>query len=121
MFLIGITLAPAIIAPGGSLSAPVALGALTLCGISMPAAWTAATLSYQASPDGGTTWQELFDDAGNAISTQAAAGQMILTLKIPEYCLRGINLLKVRSGSSGTPVVQSGGATINLLTRNEQI
>jgi hypothetical protein len=121
MFLVGITLNPAVIAPGGSLSAPCPLGAMTLVGISMPAVWTAASLTFQCSPDGGTTWQELYDDAGNEITAVAAAGQMILTLKIPEYTLRGVNLFKVRSGTLAAPVVQTPGCTVNLITRNEQV
>lgn len=118
MFLIGIHQYPAVIAPSGSLSAGVAMGADTLVGISMPAVWTAAALTFQASPDGGTTWQELYDNAGAAISVVAAAGQFI---QLTSYMWRGVNMLKVRSGTSGSPVVQTPGATVTLIARPEQI
>lgn len=121
MFSVGITLNPAVIAAGQSLSAAVSLGALTLVGISMPATWTVAALTFQVSPDGGTTWQELFNDAGAEISITAAAGQFIIPVADPSYLWRGINMVKVRSGTPSAPVVQTGGATINLVTRSEML
>ena len=119
MFSIGLTLNPATILNGTSLSGPVALGALSLAGISMPAAWTAADLTFQVSPDGGTTWQELFDGAGNAIDVKVAAGQFIMLLAEPTYDWRGINMLQVRSGTVGVPVNQGADRIINLVTRSE--
>ena len=121
MFSVGITLNPVAIAAGVSLSAACPLGALTLVGISMPTAWTAAALTFQVSPDGGTTWQELYDGAGNAVTIQAAAGQFVIPLADPSYFWRGINMIKVRSGTAGSPVVQVAAATINLVTRSEMI
>lgn len=121
MFSAAITLVPAVIAPAGSLSGPVPLGALTLCAISMPATWTAASITFQVSPDGGTTWQELYDGAGNEVTITAAAGQFIVPLSVPNYDLRGVNMVQVRSGTAAAPVVQTPGCTINLVCRNEQI
>jgi hypothetical protein len=121
VFSVGITLNPATIAAGASLSGPCALGALTLVGISMPAAWTAAPLTFQVSPDGGVTWQELYDGAGNEVTVQAAAGQFIVPLADPSYVWRGVNMVQVRSGTLGAPVVQVAGAVINLVTRSEML
>ena len=121
MFQIGITLNPAVIAAGESLSAATALGALTVVGISMPAAWTAAALTFQVSPDGGTTWQTLYDGAGNPVTVTAAAGQFVIPLADPSYFWRGINMVKVRSGTASVPVNQVAAATVNLLTRSEMI
>ena len=121
MFQIGITLNPVAIAAGQSLSAACPLGALTLVGISMPAAWTAAALTFQVSPDGGTTWQELYDGAGNAITITAAAGQFVIPLADPSYFWRGINMIKVRSGTAAVPVNQVAAAAINLVTRSEAL
>lgn len=118
MFLIGIHDYPATIAPGASLSGPVATGVDTLVGISMPAAWTAAALTFQVSPDGGTTWQELYDGAGNEISITAAAGQFI---QMTSYLWRGMNMFQVRSGTAAAPVAQSAGAVITLIARPEQV
>jgi hypothetical protein len=121
VFLIGLTLTPATIAAGASQSGPVSLGALTLVGISMPAAWTTAALTFQVSPDGGTTWQELYDGAGNEITITGAAGQFLILPPFPSYDWRGVNMLQVRSGTAGSPVNQVAQAIINLVTRQEQI
>ena len=121
MYSIGLTLNPATIADGASLSAACPLGALTLVGISMPAVWATAGLTFQVSPDGGTTWQELVDQTGAALSVTAAANQFVIPVLEPSYLWRGINMVKVRSGTSGTPVVQSGGTIVNLVTRNENL
>lgn len=122
MFLIGIYYLPAVIAAGQSLSAATPLGAYTMVGISMPAVWTAASLSFQVSSDGGATWQELFNDNGTAVSipaASAAAGQFIALTTNSNYTWRGINMMKVRSGTVGVPVVQTIGATVTLVARNE--
>jgi hypothetical protein len=118
MFLIGIHSYPATIAPGASLSDPVATGVDTLVGISMPATWTTAALTFQVSPDGGTTWQELYDGAGNEVTVTAAANQFI---QLTSYLWRGMNMFQVRSGTSGSPVIQSSGAVITLIARPEQV
>jgi hypothetical protein len=121
MFLIGLTLNPGSFAAGASLSGPVSLGAFSLCGISMPATWTAASLTFQVSPDGGTTWQELYDDAGNEVTITAAAGQFLMLPNHPSYDWRGINMVQVRSGTVVSPVNQVAAATINLITRSEML
>ena len=128
----------AIIAAGGSLSSSytllasgaaavspavaggVAMGADTLVGIWMPATWVAAALTFQVSPDGGTTWLELYNDGGTATSISVGVSQYISLLTNSNYTWRGINLLKVRSGTLGAPVVQTGGATVTLIGRPEQ-
>ena len=121
MFSVGITLNPATIAAGQALSGPVPLGALTLVGISMPAVWTPAVLTFQVSPDGGTTWQELYDGSGNEVTITAAAGQFIIPLLDPSYLWRGINMIQVRSGTAGSPVNQTLAAVVNIATRSEML
>jgi hypothetical protein len=120
MLSVGITLNPASIAAGASLSGPVALGALTLVGISMPAVWTPAVLTFQVSLD-GSTWQELYDGSGNEVTITAAAGQFIIPLLDPSYLWRGVNLVQVRSGTAGAPVNQVAAAVVNLITRSEML
>ena len=110
---------PATIAASGSLSGSVSMGADTIVGIWMPATWVSAPLTFQVSPDGGTTWLELFNDGGTAVSISAAASQFIALVTNSNYTLRGFNMVKVRSGTSGTPVTQTGGAIVNLIGRPE--
>jgi len=104
---------PALIASGTSLSGAIALGDGTLCGIAMPAGWDAAALSFQVSVDGGTTWGEM-QTITAAVSVTAAAGQYIA---LDPAIWRGLNLLKVRSGSLASAVNQTADRTLTLQTR----
>src|SRR4051794_17824191 len=107
MLQTGIRRYPGTITSGTALSSPIAIGADTLEGIAMPAAWTTANITFQTSFDGGTTWLELINDAGTAVTlTGAAAGSFILLATTPKYAWRGVNLIKVRSGTSGSPMNQ---------------
>jgi hypothetical protein len=118
VFLIGIDYIPVLIANGTAISAATPLGAKTLVGLSMPAAWTAAGLSFQVSPDGGTTWQELVDTTGAAISFTVAAATF---MQVTPSSWRGVNMIKVRSGTSGSPVNQGADRTLTLAVRPEMI
>lgn len=101
------------IAAGQSLSAEIDFGAGTLVGIAMPAAWTAASLTFQVSAD-GTTWNELYNASGTEVSVIAAAGQFIA---IDPTQWRGINAIKVRSGTAASPVVQAALAALTFITK----
>jgi hypothetical protein len=110
---------PATIAAGQSLSGAVPLGAFTLVGIWMPPVWTAAGLTFQVSPDGGTTWLEYYDDGGDPIEITVGESQFVALVNVPNNVWRGVNLFKVRSGTSGSPVDQVAEAIVNLIGRPE--
>jgi hypothetical protein len=103
----------------GSLSTVANLGIKTLVGIQLPSNWTTAALSFQVSSDGGTTFQELFDGvAGTAVSVAATAGVASQFIAMSNDGIwSGVNCLKVRSGSSGTPVAQTNTVAVTLLMR----
>lgn len=105
------------IANGASLSQAIeniGLGAASaLVGIEMPAAWTAANLTFQVSFD-GDTYKDLYDKDGNEVTVTAAASRYIGL--IPSL-FAGIRHLKVRSGTSGTPVNQGAARTLRLVVR----
>ena len=69
----------------------------------MPAAWDAASITLQESPD-NATWQNLYDNNGGEITVQAAASR---TIVIPPSLLPGLIYLRLRSGTSGAPVNQT--------------
>lgn len=94
-----------------SLSQQVDIGPLTLSAIVMPAGWSAAGLSLQASYDGGTTWVEVADKAA-PLAIAAAAGQVIA---LDAYLTRGIVSFKIRSGTSGVPVNQGADRILTLV------
>ena len=109
---------PATIAAGGSLSNAVLLGDYTLSGLLFPAGWTAASISYQTSFDGGLTWYELNDSTGAAISlpaTTAAGTYYAIDVRNPS--LTGLTMIKIRSGSVGTPVTQASARVVQVIGR----
>ena len=108
----GLETITATIASGASLSEATALGAKTLCGIAMPAAWDAAVLTFQVSAD-GTTWLEM-QTTSAAVSYTAAASQY---LAFDPAIWKGINLVKVRSGTLGAAVNQTLASAIGLVVK----
>ncbi|MES2055830.1 MAG: hypothetical protein V4564_07830 [Pseudomonadota bacterium] len=105
---------PATILSGAALSAEVDIGSKQLVGIAMPAAWTTAVITLQASLDGGATWLELVNTTG-AVSYTVAAGQF---LALDPATLRGVNAIKVRSGTSGLAVNQGADRIVGLAVRS---
>lgn len=100
-----------VIANGASLSGLFYVGDGRLVGVQMPAAWTAASLSFQTSQD-GTNFFDLYDNAGNEVVVTASASRQIV--------LDGFDSgiwMKVRSGTSGTPVNQGAARTLTMTVR----
>lgn len=104
----------ATIALGESLSGAVDLTSLRLQGVAMPAAWTAAVLTFQGSAD-GTTYQDVYDDAGNEVIVQAAAGREIGFQNDVRRRLAPWRWLQVRSGTAAVPVAQAAARTLTLV------
>jgi len=103
----------ATIASGASLSDAVAIQPThTLAGILMPAAWDAADLTFQGSFD-GTNYGDLYSDDGSEVTIPAAAGRII---PVGSSDLRAMPYLKVRSGTSTTPVAQTAQRVITLVS-----
>ena len=121
MLSVGITLNPAMIAAGASLSGPgVAWRAdagrnLDAGGVDHGAP------DVSGQPGRGMTWQELYDGAGNEVTITAAAGQFVIPLLDPSYLWRGVNMLQVRSGTLAAPVNQVAAAVVNIVTRSEML
>lgn len=105
------------IANGASLSSAAAVGGkgAIVTAIIMPAAWTAAGLSFQASHD-GTTWYEVIKTDGNAVEVTAPAADEWIVL--PTTLIGPVPYLKVRSGTSAAPVNQLAERTLTLVSRN---
>lgn len=110
---VGIDTIAVTITSGTSLSPQVNLGAKALHGIAMPAGWDAASLTFQASVDGGATWLEMFS-AGATVNYAVAAGQYIA---FDPALWRAVNAIKVRSGTSGVPVNQTADRALGLIVK----
>lgn len=102
----------AIIPNGDSLSGAVDLGSGILTRIEMPAAWTAAGLTFQVSAD-NSTWLDLYDDAGSEVSVTADASQ---AMRVDFADWIGVRYLKVRSGTSDTAVNQGAERVLTIVT-----
>ena len=84
-----------------------------LTAIVMPAAWTAANLTFQGSAD-GATYNNLYDDADTELTVTAAAARM-LVLPPANWC--AVPFLKIRSGTAAVPVAQAAARSLVLITR----
>lgn len=104
----------ATIASSASLSSPADLSGTTLCGYIMPASWTSADITFQASID-GSTYYDLHDNFGNEVNHSVAAGKFITLNPADFACVR---YLKIRSGTSAAAVNQAAERIINLITRS---
>lgn len=116
-----------VIANGAALSDAVDLWQQTLGGIIMPSAWTAAGLSFQGHdgqgineagggagepPTGSSGWKDIYDADGTELVALADASRFIT---IAPDAFRPVRWLRVRSGTTGTPVNQGAARTLGLV------
>lgn len=103
----------AAIAEAASLSEAVDMTGYALVGISMPAGWTAADITFQAgsTPD---TLLSVYDHAGTEVAIVTAASRYVT---LDAAALVSIKHLKIRSGTAGTPVNQVAARTLTLVGR----
>lgn len=99
------------IASGASLSGAIDFGPYRLSAIIMPAAWDAAALTFQGSID-GSDFADIVDSSNTERSWTVAAGKMICATPVDFWALR---YLKLRSGTSGTPVNQTAARSFSLI------
>ena len=101
------------IAKDASLSGVIDCRGFRVAKIYMPSAWTAADLTFQESAD-GTTFGELTDDAGIAVSVEASASAVIVPM-INALAFNDVCYLKIRSGTSSTAVTQGAERVVKVL------
>lgn len=86
----------ATIASSGTTSNAIFIGGDSLVGIILPAAITSTTLAIHASHD-GTTYNAMYDTAGNAVSLTIAASQH---LHLAPATFSSANYIKLVCGSA---------------------
>ena len=101
----------ATIANAASLSDAVDLQGCRLTGLRFPAAWTAASVTFQVSED-DVTYGDLYNDSGEVTYSTAAASRCISLLAEDFLSWRYV---KVRSGTSGAAVNQGADRTLVLV------
>lgn len=106
------------IANGAALSGAADLLGNSLVGVQMPSTWTAASLSFDVSID-GSTYTALY-----IVNSSMAATEYAITSPAASYGISldpaifaGWRFVKVRSGTSGSPVNQGGARTMTLVVR----
>lgn len=104
----------ATIVSGASLSGAIDVAGTTLISIQMPAAWTAANLTFQGSAD-GSTYADVYNDSGDEYSIPVSASRFVMLDQVQNR-FRGMRYFKVRSGTSGTPVNQGADRVLSLIS-----
>lgn len=102
----------ATISNGTALSTAIDLDITRPFAFVLPAAWTAANLTFQVSLD-GTTWCNLFDDAGTEVTVVALVSQYVVIANPAKWL--GVRFLKIRSGTSGAAVNQGADRIVTVV------
>src|SRR5438128_2320118 len=99
----------ATIASGAAVSDVLTVWPVSISAIVMPSAWTAALFTFQGSFDGANFF-DLFNDAGDEYNIPALVSQaIVLNVPLP------FPHVKVRSGTTGSPVNQGAARSITLI------
>jgi hypothetical protein len=104
----------ALIASGQSLSGVIDFNDPDVrpCGLLMPAAWTAAGLTFQGSID-GSTFGNIYLSSGAEYAVTADAS---LFIPLDSTQFAAAQFLKIRSGTNSVPVTQGANRTITVIT-----
>lgn len=100
------------IASGASLSAEINCRGRVPKRIIMPAAWTAANLTFQTGLVTGGSFTDKYDPAGTEYLVVAAAGREI---PLPYDAFAAIPFLKIRSGTAAAAVLQAADRTLTVV------
>ena len=81
--------------------------------IAMSAAWTAASLTFQVSLDGGVTYGNLRDIYKSEMTVQVEAATDVIQLPPADWFW--VKYFRIRSGTAGTPVNQGAARTLTVV------
>lgn len=102
---------PVTILNGASLSASLFITGLQVIAMRQPAGIEGTSFTFQASFDGGTTFEDLQTDSAELSVTKSAT--VAQTFYLPSSkAIFGPTHIKVRTGASGAPSAQDADATI---------
>lgn len=101
--------------PAGAtgLSAGINLGKGRIARIDVPAGWVAGVMTIAVSSDAGATYLPLFNADGTEYTLNVASGRATL---VPLIDLLSVQWVQLRSGTSATPINQTGAPIINVVT-----
>jgi hypothetical protein len=104
------------IAAGASLSNVIPIGSYKYMQIIMPSAWTTANLTFQTCTTSGGTFTDVYDEDGVEVNISASTSRSILFSDESVMLISSL-FLKIRSGTTGTPVNQAAARTIYLILK----
>lgn len=105
----------ATITSGTSVTDSIDLGGLRLFGIDTPTSWTTANVTLQSFGSDGV-WRDVKDENGSEIVISAAASAAI-RFRDPTL-FASLTTIRLRSGTSLTPVVQAADRSVSLILRS---
>jgi hypothetical protein len=105
---------PMTIAGGASQSNETDLDHYVVCGIQMPATWTAANLTFRSRCAPQLVVMDVYNSDGTEMTVTAAASRFIV---VDPADFAGLRFLTIRSGTTATPVTQEGERQIRLMVR----
>jgi len=111
------TTTTATIASAASLSDEINISGYAHMAIMMPASWTAADITFQASNESGGTFYDLYGIDGVEINITAEA-QRVITIDVHSSALAPLSYLKIRSGTAGTPVAQAAERILTIILKS---
>lgn len=100
------------IASNASLSGAIDLAGGRLAAIKLPTGLEGTKLTFQASID-GSTFVDLYDEAGNEVTYTVGANRMV---RPPVADWLGFAWLKIRTGTSASPTVQTAARSLTVVT-----
>lgn len=81
----------------------------------MPAVWNGTAITLQASDEKGGTYKNVYDTGGTEISLTVANNRVIVPTAAIQAALASLKHIKIRSGSSATPVNQQDDRSIKII------
>ena len=96
----------------GTVSDEIDLQGFDVMRINMPAAWTAADMTFQLH-DGDAVWRDAYWDWGAEMVVAVAAG---LSVELSVFnMLKHLRFLRIRSGTTAVPVAQNAERLITVV------
>lgn len=83
--------------------------------IIMPAAWSAAGITFLVSDNPTSGFVKLLNDGGTEVALTAAASTAIAMSGAVKEALESAMFIKIRSGTAATPVNQTVGRSLTII------
>lgn len=100
------------ITDGTSISSAISLKGRLPVLLIVPASWTTAAMTFQVCSTIDGTFVDLYNTSGSELSASVASSRAVALNPVDWW---GVHFVKFRSGTSGTPVNQSGDITFEVM------